>query len=160
MFENFRELFDGGFIITAGYTLVTGNTFWRVKLVRTDSSGNIIWSKFYGTGNSDYVSFDVSATSDGGYATGGAAYPNSSSSQGADPIIIKTDQNGNQQWLKHLGNPICREEFAMVDLAKDGNIQCGTTYSDSCYGYGYYYDRINLIKIRNDSSVVWIKNTV
>ena len=45
----------------------------------------------------------------------------------------------------------------MVDLAKDGNIQCGTTYSDSCYGYGYYYDRINLIKIRNDSSVVWDK---
>jgi hypothetical protein len=157
MFQNFRELTDDGFIITAGFTLVTGNTFWRIKLVRTDSLGNIIWSKFYGSGNIDYVSFDVTPTSDGGYAIGGGSYPFSLTSQDNDPVVIKTDVMGNQQWLKHLGNPNCEEEFAMVDIAIDGNIQCGSTYSDSCKGDGIYYDRINLIKIRNDESIVWDK---
>jgi len=39
----------------------------------------------------------------------------------------------------------------------DGNIQVGCTYSDSCIGTGDYFDRINFIKLRNDSIVVWDK---
>ena len=45
----------------------------------------------------------------------------------------------------------------MVDLAKDGTIICGTTYSDTCWGYGDYQDKINIVKINNSNEVIWDK---
>jgi hypothetical protein len=45
----------------------------------------------------------------------------------------------------------------MVDQAKDGNIQVGTIYSDTCWSDNVWKGRINFLKIRNDKSIVWDK---
>jgi hypothetical protein len=158
LFRNFRELSDKGYIIVGSHGLVTGTAPIRINLHRVDSNGNLIWRKYYGSGNTYFLPFDVSRTSDGGYVIGAGTYPsNGSSSQDNDPVIIKTDSLGNQQWLKHLGNPNCLEDFAMVDLATDGNIICGTTYSDSCTGSDQSYGRINIVKINNTNNIIWNK---
>jgi hypothetical protein len=158
LFRNFRELPDKGYIIVGSHGLVNGTAPIRINLHRVDSVGNLIWRKYYGSGNTYFLPFDVSRTSDNGYVIGAGAYPsNGSSSQDNDPILIKTDSLGNQKWLKHLGNPNCLEDFAMVDLAQDGNIICGTTYSDSCTGSDQSYGRINILKINNLSNIIWDK---
>jgi len=158
-FRNFRPLSDGGFIIVGSHDLVIGPMPVRINLHRVDSLGNIIWRKYYGTGNTlYYLPYDVSKTSDGGFVIGGVLFPISgSASQDDDPILIKTDSLGNQQWLRHLGNPDCTEEYAMVDLALDGNVLAGTIYSDSCWGSNDHFSKINIIKINNYNNIVWDK---
>jgi hypothetical protein len=157
MLVNFRELDDKGFIMTSGYANVAGTDFWRIHLFKTDSLGNLKWDKYFGTGNTICLSYDVTPTSDGGYAISGGVDPQNTTSQDADPIIIKTDSIGNQKWIKNLGSPVCCEEPAYIDTTYDGNILAGSTYSDSCSGWATYWDRINLVKLRNDGSVVWDK---
>jgi hypothetical protein len=157
MFDNFRELSDKGFIIAGGYAAVEGGAMWRIRLLKTDSLGNIFWDKYYGYGNTDFIAFDVTETSDGGFAVSGGAYPYNTTSQDNDPIVIKTDSLGTQQWIKYLGNPSCLEESAFIDIAKDENIQVGCIYSDSCSGWTNYMARISLIKLRNNGTVVWDK---
>ena len=157
LLRNIRETWDQGFIIVGGYAAVEGGAMWRIRLLRTDSLGQVIWDHYYGSGNTDYLAFDVTNTADGGYAIAGCLDQYNGTTQDVDPIVIKTDSLGNQQWLKHFGNPICRDDLAFIDLAHDGNIQVGTIYSDVCSGSGSFDSRINLIKLRNDGSVVWDK---
>jgi hypothetical protein len=96
-------------------------------------SGNLIWRKYYGSKpNVWYLPRDVTRTPDGGFCLSAGHYPDGSTSQDDDPILIKTDSLGNQLWLLFLGNSQCLEEYAVVDLAKDGNIQCGSSFSDTC----------------------------
>jgi len=89
---------------------------------------------------------------------GAVIFPiNGSASQDDDPLLIKVDSFGNQQWLRHLGNPDCTEEYAMVDLAADGNALAGTIYSDSCWGSNAHFSKINIIKISNFNTIIWDK---
>jgi hypothetical protein len=159
LFRNFRPLPDGGFIIVGSHGLVDGTAPIRINLHRVDSLGNLIWRKYYGSGiDLYYLPYDVTTTSDGGFVIGGVLFPISgSASQDDDPILIKTDSSGNQQWLRHLGNPDCTEEYAMVDLAIDGNVLAGTIYSDSCWGPNDHFSKINIIKINNNNIIIWDK---
>ena len=158
LFRNFRELPDQGYIILGSHGLVNGTAYIRINLHKVDSARQLNWRKYYGSGNIHFLPFDVSRTSDSGFVIGAGASPsNGSSSQDNDPILIKTDSSGNQQWLRHLGNPDCREEWVMVDLAQDGNIVCGTIYSDTCWSSNEHLSKVNIIKITNSNSVIWDK---
>jgi hypothetical protein len=155
MFRNFRELNEGGFIVVSLLNPVPGGLF-RIGMHKIDSTGTLLWGKRYGTGNIHFQGVDVSSTSDSGYVIGAEFIPaGGSSSQDTDPIIIKTNSIGNQQWSLHLGNPDCRDNYAMVGIANDGNIQVGTEYSDTYWSESGYKARINFLKIRNDKSIVW-----
>ena len=65
-------------------------------------------------------------------------------SQDVDPYLIKTDSIGNVEWSRLLGNPDCREDYVTVDLSINGKIICGTSYSDTCWGYGDNLGKINV----------------
>ena len=158
LFRNFRELTDKGYIIAGSHGLVNGTAKIRINLNRIDSLGSILWRKYYGSGNVNFLPSDVSVTSDRGYIIGAGFYPsNGSSTQDNDPYLIKTDSLGNVQWTKKLGNPYCREECVMVDQALDGNIICGTTFSDTCWGSSGWLSLINVVKITNNNVIVWDK---
>ena len=137
LFQNFRQLGDKGFIIIGGYSKVDGSALLRIMLLKCDSSGNKVFRKFYGLGNYFYYGADVTPTTDQGFIIGGFKDPYSSSQQGIDPIIVKFDSLGNIKWTRLLGNPDCEEDWAFVDIAKDGNIQIGTNYSDTCTAPAY-----------------------
>jgi hypothetical protein len=158
MFWNFRQLVDGGYIVVGLLNPVSGTGLFRIGMFRLDSIGGLIWKQKYGTGNADIQPFDVSPTSDCGFIISGMnSLVNGPGTQNDDPIIIKTDSIGNQDWILNLGNPNCHESYAMVDQAKDGNIQVGTIYSDTCWSDNVWKGRINFLKIRNDKSIVWDK---
>lgn len=158
LFRNFRELPDKGYIIVGSHGLVNGTGKIRINLHRIDSLGNLLWRKYYGSGNIHFLPSDVSLTSDDGYLIGAGRYPvDANNSQDNDPYIIKTDAMGNMQWSRQLGNPDCRDDCVMADQALDGNIICGTTFSDTCWGSGECLSLINFVKITNNNVIIWDK---
>jgi hypothetical protein len=82
---------DGGFIL-AGYTTSFGAGNDDYYLVRTNNSGNLLWSKTYGGTNIDEA-YSVQQTNDGGYIVNGHTY--SFGAGLSDIYLIKTDSNGN-----------------------------------------------------------------
>jgi hypothetical protein len=106
---------DGGYAI-AGSTMSYGagdRDFW---LVRTDSSGNELWSKTYGGAGSDGVESMV-LTSDGGYAL--ACYTSSFGAGSFDAWLVRTDSSGNQLWSKTYGGTV-NDYASSIVLASDG----------------------------------------
>jgi hypothetical protein len=109
---------DGGYALI-GTTSYNGTSdtinlyFWMVK---TDSQGNLVWSREYGDGlttvnpnlpfgyakdlglnrdvSGDNEAFSVVQTSDGGYAFVGRSFPQDH----AVTMLVKTDSNGNIEW--------------------------------------------------------------
>jgi hypothetical protein len=96
---------DGGFAL-AGKGLATSNsTSCSAMLLKTDSSGNIAWSKTYGI--SGDVAYSVVQTNDGGYALAGSA-------------LWKTDSTGNIQWSKPLDDSEALEANSLIQTSDGG----------------------------------------
>jgi hypothetical protein len=90
---------DNGLIVATNYT----DSSWLVpRLMRIDSSGNIVWSKqmdlLPDTGRGWFV--DVIATHDSCYMAGGAFYEGNSGMGGI--FIHKFDSNGDTKWSRVL----------------------------------------------------------
>jgi len=157
-FHNITQTTDFGYALVGNYTNVTGSALWRIVLFKTDSLGNQQFRKFYGSGNYFYNGSEIKKTTDHGFVVSGGKYFYSSNLQLNDPIVVKFDSLGNFQWVNVFGSPGCSEENAFIDVTPDGNIQVGTYYSDSCSNVDTdYWARINLIKVRNNGSIVWDK---
>ena len=119
---------DGGYII-AGYTRSSGAGMADVYLVRTDSTGDSLWTKtFGGIDNDDGAS--VQLTLDGGYIVAGST--RSTSTGSFDLYLIKTDDLGAREWVKILGGQ--GDEFGWsVYRTRHEYIITGST---SSYGAG------------------------
>ena len=85
------ETSDGGFII-GGYTASFNVGYFDFYMVRTNSTGDTLWTRTYG-GEWQEEIYDIEETSDGGFAAVGYTH---SFGAGSDPNIyfIKTDGNG------------------------------------------------------------------
>ncbi len=96
-----QQTIDGGFIIV-GETSSFGAGNLDVYLIKTDSKGDILWTKTYGGISSD-VGFSVQQTSDNGYFL--TAQTSSFGAGGGQPdvYLIKTDSKGDTLWTKTYG---------------------------------------------------------
>jgi hypothetical protein len=86
-----RNTSDGSYV-ACGFTSSEGAGDSDVYLVKTDTSGALLWSRAYGGVKAD-VGYSIRQTYDGGYIIGGTTQ-----SFGADSsamYLIKTDANGN-----------------------------------------------------------------
>src|SRR4030042_3672876 len=93
---------DGGYMIGASVRHhpdhSTGD--WDGWLIKTDANGTVQWDKPYG-GSSDEGIHGVLQTGDGGYIFVGTTLSYGSGS--GDVWLVKTNDNGIQQWAKTFG---------------------------------------------------------
>jgi hypothetical protein len=82
---------DHGFVL-CGQTASFGTGNYDVWLIKTDSTGDTLWTRTFGGGSED-VGYSVQPTADGGYVVAGAT--KSLGAGGSDFYLIKTDAAGH-----------------------------------------------------------------
>ena len=97
--HHIQEIVGGGYVL-CGTTY--HSNLKKIRLIKTDEQGNIIWNKTYsGPNNLTAAGKSVQQTTDGGYIIIGSC--KLSSGDDGDIYLIKTDNLGSQQWSKTFG---------------------------------------------------------
>lgn len=96
--ENATEVYqtaDGGYAFGGKTSNQTINRTELIYFVKTDTDGNVTWSKTYGEGKTDILG-SYTPLAEGGHALVGRTYGSINSKENArDIYLIKTDANGN-----------------------------------------------------------------
>jgi len=145
MLGSIQQTTDGGYI-TVGFT---GPYFGNhdVWLVKIQKNGNMAWEKTFG-GSSPDEGWYVRQTSDGGYIIAGVTESFGSSSN-ENIYLIKTDENGGEEWSKTFGGSGSTNSGSpSVQQTTDGGYIIG----------GYNGSNACLIKIDASGNKEWEKN--
>ncbi len=138
---------DGGYIFTGWTYSGSSGPLGDAWLVKIDSVGNQQWTKAFG-GSSVDRGYWVQQTSDGGYVLTG--YTDSFGAGLYDMLLIKTDNAGNQQWMKTFGGTGRDYGNSLAQTSDGGYIIAGYTLS-----YGAGSDDVWLVKSDNNGSIEW-----
>ncbi|MBI2967951.1 MAG: SBBP repeat-containing protein, partial [Bacteroidetes bacterium] len=139
---------DGGYII-CGQTFCSaalGNAY----LIKTDSVGNLQWTKTYGGTASDEEFYEIEQTSDGGYIMTG--WTTSFGAGGYDLFLVKTDTGGTVQWSKTFGGAGNDLGTRVRQTASGNYVVCG--YTD---GFGAGSTDMYLLKTDPAGNLLWSK---
>lgn len=96
-----KQTYDKGYII-AGTNFGDGTGFESTMLIKTDSLGNELWNiggwfMSFGLYQSNTNSLKI--TADSGFVLTGESYNVTGSIGATDIFLLKTDRDGNQQWV-------------------------------------------------------------
>ncbi|MFA5032217.1 MAG: T9SS type A sorting domain-containing protein [bacterium] len=110
---------DKGYIITgSGGGDGVSTSEWDIWLIKTDSLGDTVWTKFFGETQGDY-GYCVKQTLDDGYIIVGA-----NGSYGT-AWIIKTDSSGNELWDKTYGGAYTNDCRSVQETTDGGYVVFG-----------------------------------
>jgi hypothetical protein len=134
---------DGDLVI-AGYRTanLTGADFSLMKVRSSD--GGLLWEKTYDRGGDEWAN-SLIQTSDGGFVLAG-----STSSNGGDLWIVKTDSSGNMEWDKTYGGSLPDSGKSVVQARAGGYAVAGSTSS-----YGSGEEDAWLIRTDSNGNVLW-----
>jgi hypothetical protein len=143
-----QQTTDGGYII-AGYTNSFGAGYWDVYLIKTNASGDTLWTRTYGRKSSDGGN-SVQQTSDGGYIIAGWTYPQYP--EDMNVYLIKTNAQGDTLWTRSYGGSNREEGYSVQETNDGGYIIAGLTNSVGAGDYDLW-----LIKTDAQGDTVWTK---
>jgi len=146
--RSIQQTQDGGFII-AGYTASYGAGNYDVYLIKTDSSGDTLWTRTYGGSDDDY-GYSVEQTQDGGFIIAGNT--KSYGAGGYNVYLIKTDANGDTLWTRAYGGSDDDYGYSVQQTQDGGFIIAGWTKS-----YGAGDKDVYLIKTDANGDTLWTK---
>lgn len=131
---------DGGYVLvgkTSSFAPDSG-----AYLIRTDSTGNLLWSRTYGGSG-----LSVQITEDGGYIIAGAiAKPDAS----ADVYLIRADSEGNHLWNRTYGGPDADVGHSVRVAGDGGFVVAGITKSFGSGGWDVY-----LLRTDSEGRLLW-----
>jgi len=136
-----HQTIDGGYVI-AGETYSFGPgspDFW---IIRTDASGDSVWSRVIdGARGANEKEVTVRPTYDGGYILAGSSSPGG--------LLIRLDASGSTIWIRSYGE--VNESSSIYDIeevADSGFVFCGSTI----YGLDWNFW---LVRTNVDGEIVW-----
>ncbi len=140
-----QQTTDGGYIFTGEIDTygAGGGDFY---LVKTDSTGIVVWTKTFGTPGTE-AGVTIKQTTDGGYIIGGTS-ENSLGPLGPDMCLIKTNDVGDTLWTRLYGGPMIDECYEVIQTTDGGYMICGKSFSFSAAGdYDAYVVKTNSLGI-------------
>jgi hypothetical protein len=143
-----QETSDSGFVI-AGYTNSFGAGGYDIYVVRTNKTGDTLWTKTYGGIDWDF-GFSIETTNDGGFIIAGGTYSSGAGSE--DMYLIKTDASGIINWTKTYGGTNDDEAKSVKQTSDGGYILAGYTKS-----FGDVNKDIYIVKTDNTGDTLWTK---
>jgi len=147
-----QQTTDGGYIF-AGIDSSSGLGNYNIYLVKTNFSGDTLWTRSYGGSNADFAQA-VQQTADGGYIVAG--YTSSFGAGNNDVYLLKTDANGNLTWSKTYGGVNGDYAFAVKQTTDGGYILSGITSSFGISPYGNIND-VYVLKTDASGNLSWSK---
>ncbi|KPK67201.1 hypothetical protein AMJ82_11085, partial [candidate division TA06 bacterium SM23_40] len=139
---------DGGYVV-AGHTESFGAGNGDVYLVKTDSSGDTVWTRAYGGPEIDWAE-SVERTDDGGYVIAGST--ESFGAGNPDVYLIKTDAVGDTLWTRTYGGTGYDHGRSVAQTDDGGYIIAGQTGSFGAPGYNVY-----LVKTNGAGDTLWTR---
>lgn len=148
---------DGGYLF-AGDTLSFGVSSRQAWLVRTNSTGGVIWSSTYG-GTDDDVAKAVRPVGDGGFIVAGYAmstapvgYYSGRGAGGYDAWLFKVDSAGHLQWEGLFGGTSDDFAYDVQPTSDGGYVVVGETTSAGAGGSDVF-----LVKTDSAGDLLWNK---
>ncbi|WP_342304905.1 Ig-like domain-containing protein [Methanolobus sp. ZRKC5] len=131
--------------------IVIDSVFIRLNsYIKTTSDGTEEWNNTFGTTSSDYA-YSVQQTDDDGYIIAGQT--NSYGAGSSDAWLIKTDQNGTEEWNQTFGRIVDDYARSVMQVSDSGYVFAGrTSLLDESYNfidYGW------LVKTDDNGNHVW-----
>jgi len=126
-----QQTSDGGYIIT-GYSNRTIAGDYDIHLIKTDSNGDLEWSKTYG-GPLTQWGLDVKQTSDDGYIITG-------------DYLFKVDETGNIEWDKAFGGTF----YSVQETLDSGYVTVGNKLIGSTFD-------ILFVKTNGNGDTLWTR---
>jgi hypothetical protein len=139
-----RKTSDGGMII-AGYSPVEDSSY-NAYIAKTNSNGNLVWSKTYGGLNSE-MAWDVREMPDNGFAIVG--WTGSFGAGNEDIYLIRTDSNGDSLWTRTYGGIVNDEGRSLLVDENSNIIIAGRIASPISYAHAV------VIKVSSDGNTIW-----
>lgn len=102
MLDSVKQTSDDGYIIASSTRSKESNSD-DIWLIKTDKYGKEQWNKTFG-GPMDDAAISISLTPDNGYVLTGRYNDSFSHAVDGSAFILKTDSEGNQQWVKEFSN--------------------------------------------------------
>ena len=124
----FQKNNNGGYILCGNKELYSGS---EVYLINVDEDGNQNWSYTYGSPDefADDFAQQVQPTSDGGYIVVGSS--ESSEFGNYDVYLLKTDENGIEQWSQNYGLEENASGYSVQQTFDAGYIISGSINSEN-----------------------------
>ena len=146
-----QQTTDGGYIIT-GMTYSFGAGNGDVYLVKTNASGDTLWTKTYGGVADDAGNF-VRQTADSGYIIAGWTFSFGPGTPTCKNIyLIKTSAQGDTLWTRTYGGTDYDGSSSVQQTADGGYIVAGYTRS-----FGADSGDVYLVKTRAQGDTLWTR---
>ena len=142
------QTMDGGFIIT-GQTISFNLGDYDVYLIKTNSNGDILWTKTIGGIGND-IGFSVQQTLDSGYIVTGTY--NSFGAGNGDVLLIKTNLYGDTLWTRTYGGTNEEIGRSVQQTNDSGYVIVGSTLS-----FGAGSGDVYLIKTDINGDTLWTR---
>jgi len=134
---------DDGYMI-AGVTDSTGTDDYDIYIVKTDSIGNLLWTRSFG-GNGFDLGSSLCETAEGNYLIAGSL--NLYTSDSSDAYIINVNDDGDSLWAMTIGGSGNEGASSIYRTSDDKYIIVGSTSSSGAGGTDVY-----LLKLSSDQS--------
>ena len=137
---------DGGFLVI-GNLINEQEQDSDVWLIKTNSQGDSIWTKSYG-GDGDEFGSDIIKIENNGYILLGST--SSYGNNDLDILMIKIDDEGEEQWIRNYG--IGSDDIGQAIVqTRDGGYM--VQFLVESYGYGNL--ATGLMKLNSEGDVLW-----